>query len=217
MKQNNKEQCGFKVIGVTGGVGSGKSLVMQILKEDFKGAVILSDLVAHELMEPGAANYQAILETFGEDILDEDGKIDRGKLGSLVFDNADLLSRLNQITHPNVICEIRNRIEEYRQSGEFPFVAMESALLVGSGLEEEMDSLWYVQVADEVRIQRLMDNRGYTREYAESIIARQKPDEYYEDHCDVVIDNSGSVEGTREQILRELDRVLQDTNTGLSS
>ncbi len=100
-------------IGVTGGIGSGKSLVMEILKKDYGAEIILSDLLAHELMEPGARSYQDILQAFGTGILDEEGRIDRLKLSAIVFADPRKLARLNAITHPNVIQEIRDRMAAF--------------------------------------------------------------------------------------------------------
>ena len=105
MKQN-KEQNNMKVVGITGGVGSGKSVVMNILKEKYGAEVILADLVAHDLMEPGQQNYLDIVEAFGEGILAQDKTIDRPALAKVVFGNQKRLARLNAITHPNVKKEI---------------------------------------------------------------------------------------------------------------
>ena len=100
-------------IGVTGGIGSGKSLVMEILKKDYGAEIILSDLLAHELMEPGARSYQDIVQAFGTGILDGEGRIDRLKLSAIVFADPRKLARLNAITHPNVIQEIRDRMTAF--------------------------------------------------------------------------------------------------------
>ena len=103
MKQNKDR---IKVIGITGGVGSGKSVVMHMLEEEFGARIILADLVAHDLMEPGAVSYEQIVKNFGSEILALDGTIDRTKLSRLVFLDPKKLSVLNQITHPNVKKEI---------------------------------------------------------------------------------------------------------------
>ena len=112
MKQNKDR---IKVVGITGGVGSGKSVVMQMLEEEFGARVILADLVAHDLMEPGAISYEQIVENFGTEILAADGTIDRPALSGVVFSDPDKLSLLNQITHPNVKKEILSRIEAFQK------------------------------------------------------------------------------------------------------
>ena len=117
MKQN-KEQNNMKVVGITGGVGSGKSVVMNILKEKYGAEVILADLVAHDLMEPGQQNYLDIVEAFGEGILAQDKTIDRPALAKVVFGNQKRLARLNAITHPNVKKEIFHRIDGIKEKGE---------------------------------------------------------------------------------------------------
>ena len=96
----------MKVIGVTGGVGSGKSVVLSILEKDYHAETILADLVAHDLMQPGGKSYEDIVEAFGDGILNDDGTIDRVKLGNIVFHDAEKLQKLNAITHPNVKEEI---------------------------------------------------------------------------------------------------------------
>ena len=105
----------MKVIGVTGGVGSGKSVVLSILEKDYHAETILADLVAHDLMQPGGKSYEDIVEAFGDGILNDDGTIDRVKLGNIVFHDAEKLQKLNAITHPNVKEEIKNRIQKIRE------------------------------------------------------------------------------------------------------
>ena len=129
MKQNKKRND-IKVVGITGGVGSGKSVVMNILKEKYGAEIILADLVAHDLMEPGQKNYLDIVEAFGEKVLAKDKTIDRPALAKLVFGDQEKLSRLNAITHPNVKKEIFQRIQRIKEKGEASFIAVEAALLL---------------------------------------------------------------------------------------
>ena len=112
-----------KVIGITGGVGSGKSVVMDILKEEYGAFIILADLVGHELMEPGGVNYQEIIKEFGTDILKEDQTIDRAVLGNIVFSDPSKLALLNEITHPNIRAEIAFRIGQIKQKKTTPLFA----------------------------------------------------------------------------------------------
>lgn len=218
-------------IGVTGGIGSGKSLVMQILQEDYGARIILSDLVAHELMEPGAKSYQDILTAFGEEILREDGTIDRARLSAVVFSDPEKLRRLNGITHPNVIREIRGRMAAFAREAvpqeERPgrddqmtvpsleqsclprVIAVESALLMEAGMDEDFDSFWYVWADPDVRIKRLMEGRGYQEERARAVMASQKEDSYYRDRCQVIIDNSGSRDRTAAQIAEAMEQLCE--------
>lgn len=197
MKQSDRY---IPAVGITGGVGSGKSVVMEILKEEFGAEVILADLVAHDLMEPGAASYEQIVEEFGSGIVGADGQIDRPALSRIVFGDAACLERLNAITHPNVKKEILSRIEHFRKEGKASLIAVEAALLIEEGYEELLDALWYVYASEENRIRRLMDGRGYSEEKSRSIMRQQLPEEVFRRHCSRVIDNNSDVESLRAQL-----------------
>ena len=195
-----KKESTIPVLGITGGVGSGKSEVMNMLHDEFGGALILADLVGHDLMQPGEISYEQILARFGRQILDEKGNIDRKSLGAVVFADPEALKDLNQITHPNIHAEIVRRIEAFRQEGQVPFIALEAALLIEGGYEDILDQLWYVHVSEENRIKRLMEGRGYTREKSLSIMRQQLSEEEFFRHADVIIDNNGSLDETRESV-----------------
>lgn len=217
MKQN-KTACAkekrLPVIGITGGVGAGKSVVMGMLEKDFHAGVILADLVAHELMEPGAVSYEQIVQEFGSSVLAKDGTIDRDALSARVFGHPERLKKLNEITHPNVKKEILSRIERLQQKKKVRFIAVEAALLIEGGYAEMLDTLWYVYADEETRIKRLMDNRGYSEEKSRAIMKRQLNEDGFRQHCSVVIDNSQGVEELHEQLvekivsLREKDSVI---------
>lgn len=190
----------MKVIGVTGGVGSGKSVILSILEKEYGAQTILADLVAHDLMEPGAKSYMEIVETFGDSILQEDGAIDRQKLGSIVFADEKKLEQLNGITHPNVKEEIKRKIAKIRKKGEASMIVLEAALLIESGYEDIYDELWYIYVNRETRYERLKEGRGYTREKTDSIMNNQLSEEEFRAHAQVIIDNSYDIEQTKKQI-----------------
>ncbi len=189
-----------QVIGITGGIGCGKSVVMDILEKEYGAAVILADTVGHDLMKPGEVNYNGIIDYFGTDILSNDGTIDRKKLGAIVFGNQENLEALNQITHPNIIGEIKRRIDCSLSNPSIPFVCLESAILLDTNLHELCDSIWYIYAREDVRIERLIAGRGYTKEYCKSVMAKQVNESLYREKSDVIIDNSGSVEETKEQL-----------------
>ena len=190
----------MKVMGVTGGVGSGKSVILSILEKEYGAQTILADLVAHDLMEPGAKSYMEIVETFGDSILQEDGAIDRQKLGSIVFADEKKLEQLNGITHPNVKEEIKRKIAKIRKKGEASMIVLEAALLIESGYEDIYDELWYIYVNRETRYERLKEGRGYTREKTDSIMNNQLSEEEFRAHAQVIIDNSYDIEQTKKQI-----------------
>lgn len=190
----------MKVIGVTGGVGSGKSVILSILEEEYGAKTILADLVAHDLMEPGAKSYEEIVAVFGTEILQENQQIDRKKLGAIVFADEEKLAILNQITHPNVKEEIKQRIAAIREEGKASMIILEAALLIEGGYNEVYDELWYIYVNKEARYERLWEGRGYTRERTDAIMQNQLSEEEFRAHADRIIDNSYDIAQTKEQI-----------------
>lgn len=189
----------MKVIGITGGVGSGKSVVMNLLKEEYNAYLIFSDNVAHELMQIGGINYKAIIDTF-PDIKNEDGSINRQKLGAIVFHDEEKLQKLNEITHPNVIEELKSRIKKIKEENRYSFIALEAALLIEDEYDILYDELWYVYADMEVRIKRLEKGRGYTREKSISMIESQRPEKDFLEKCDKKINNSFSIDETKKEL-----------------
>lgn len=190
----------MKVIGITGGVGTGKSTVLSILKEEYNATIIEADKVAHQLMMPGGATYQPIIEAFGQEILETDGGISRVKLGAIVFSDAEKLNQLNGITHPAVKDFIVNIIEREAARGQDAFVVIEAALLIETGYQDICDEIWYIYSDENVRIQRLMASRGYSKEKCISIMKNQSNEVFYRENCQQVIDNSGDFIYTKQQI-----------------
>lgn len=203
MKQNN-----IKVVGITGGVGSGKSVVMDILKKEYGAEIILADLVAHDLMEPGQKNYTDIVEAFGKEILAKDKTIDRPALAKVVFGDKEKLARLNAITHPNVKREIFRRIDAIKEKGEASFIAVEAALLLEEGYQKDFDTMWYVYVDEQTRIARLKEGRGYTEEKCREIMAKQLPEEVFRKECSTIIDNHLGISETEKQIKTAVEGLL---------
>lgn len=196
----------MKVIGITGGVGCGKSFIMEYLEQEYNVAVILTDLVAHELMEIGQKSYHDIVTHFGTQILKEDGSIDRQILGAIVFGNKKELEALNQMTHPNVKEEVKKRIANIKQEGKASMIAVEAALLIEEHYEEICDELWYIDAKDDVRIKRLIEKRGYTEEKCHAIMAKQLPRETFLKHCNCVIQN----DTTKEDAMEQIDKIMRE-------
>lgn len=182
------------IIGVMGGVGSGKSTVLNYLENNYEANIIEADKVAKEVMLPGNDVYNEIVKTFPEVIVDN--KIDSKKLAEIVFNNKEQLEKLNSITHPGAVKEIVSRIK----SSKNRIIVVESAILLGSGVEQYCDELWFVFCNRDTRIKRLMQTRGYSKEKCISVIESQPADEEYNKAADEFIDNSYSEENTREQI-----------------
>lgn len=191
------------VIGITGGIGSGKSLVTKFLQAKFGAAVIDTDTVGHEVMEIGTKAYYEILETFGKEVLAKDESIDRKILGDLVFANEEMLSKLNDIIHPAVEAEVDKRIEDFNKKN-YKYIALETALLIKVGYNRKCDKVWYVYADKDVRLKRLYCKRGLDRVKAAKIIDNQNSDEEYRKIADAVIDNSGTEEETLVQIKKIL-------------
>lgn len=182
------------IIGVMGGVGSGKSTVLNYLENNYEANIIEADKVAKEVMLPGNDVYNEIVKTFPEVIVDN--KIDSKKLAEIVFNNKEQLEKLNSITHPGAVKEIVSRIK----SSKNRIIVVESAILLGSGVEQYCDELWFVFCNRDTRIKRLIQTRGYSKEKCISVIESQPADEEYNKGADEFIDNSYSEENTREQI-----------------
>ena len=191
------------VIGITGGIGSGKSLVTKLLQTKFGAAVIDTDTVGHEVMEIGTKAYYEMLETFGKEVLAKDESIDRKILGDLVFANEEMLSKLNDIIHPAVEAEVDKRIEDFNKKN-YKYIALETALMIKVGYNRKCDKVWYVYADKDVRLKRLYYNRGLDRVKAAKIIDNQNSDEEFRKIADAVIDNSGTEEETLVQIKKIL-------------
>ena len=196
------------VIGVTGGVGSGKSTVLQILKDEYDAHIIIADDISREQMEPGGEAYEAVVREFGRSILEDPGKalspIVRPRLAEIVFGDERLLEKLNSLTHPLVRKKIRELIREIYAEDEEALIVLESAIFVEGKIIDLVDELWAVLVEKEERIRRLRESRGYSREKALSIMENQMSDQELSALADFVIDNSGTMEETRQQIRRAL-------------
>lgn len=197
--RGGREGENMKIIRVAGGVGSGKSQVLSILKEEYNAHVILADEVAKRLMEPGQPVFCQVVEALGEQILGADGTIDRLRMAQIIFSDREALRRVDAITHPAVWEAI---VAEARGSGA-ELVVVEAAVM-GEEEPDIYDEKWFVWASRETRISRLMENRGYSREKSLSIMANQWPDERFKKYCGVVIDNDGSLEETGRQIAAQL-------------
>ena len=196
----------MKVIGITGGVGAGKSKILNYFKEKHGAAVIEADKVGHLLMEPGGACYYSIVEKFGSSILNGDQTINRGKLGKIVFSDEGLLGELNKIIHPRVKSHIVSEIAKERAYHRTKYFVVEAALLLEDHYDVICDELWYIHTEEGVRTKRLKETRGYDDEKIASICANQKSPEEFRSACQVVIDNSGALEDTFRQIDEQLGR-----------
>ena len=189
----------MNIIGITGGIGTGKSSVLQYMKEKEQAYVVEADKLAHELMQPGKIAYNRIVEHFGEAILDENQVIDRKKLRDVVLQDEKKLTKLNHIVHPAVKEEIRRQIHEKQQKGCLLFV-IEAALLLEDGYQEICNEIWMIETKKELRIKRLMESRGYDEETCERFMMNQADDTFYRERCDRIITNNESFSETEAQV-----------------
>ncbi len=198
----------MKVIGVTGGVGTGKSTVLSILENDYNAKIIEADKVAHFLMEPDKEAYTEIVHLFGEDILYANREINRNVLGSIVFNDSHQLLKLNSIVHPAVKKYIQNQIYDAQTNGEYKYVIIEAALLIEDGYKSICDELWSIYTDKSVRIDRLMSSRGYDYDKCISIINSQNDDEFYKSNCDYIIDNTHELNNTKNIIFKIMNNQI---------
>ena len=190
------------LIGLTGNIAMGKSAVLRMLK-GLGARVIDADALAHRLMIKGTPVWQAILDEFGEGILGPEGEIDRGKLGAVVFADAEALGRLEAIVHPAVTA----RVDELIRQATEAVVVVEAIKLIEAGWHRTCDALWVVTCPEEQQLERLMRMRKLSREEALVRIEAQPPQEDKVALADVVIDNSGTLKETEKQVKREWEKV----------
>jgi dephospho-CoA kinase len=192
-------------IGLTGGIGSGKSTVASLLAE--KGAIIIiADYIGWELLLKASPVYSELVEAFGGDILDEYGRIERKKLGKLVFSKPEKLQKLNDIVHPHLKKRLWARISDIRTRRPDAIIIVDAALIIESGIIDKFEGLVVVTAPQEQRVQRLMAERLMTREEALSRIQSQMADEERLKYATWVINNDGSMEALQDKI----DRLWSD-------
>lgn len=193
-------------IGLTGGIGSGKSTVARLFEK--RGAHIVDlDLLAHQVEEPGGAAWEGIVERFGRDVLDAEGNIDREKLGGIVFRDAAKREELNRIVHPAVRDVWRRRIDEIVRGDGQAVVISDVPLLIEVGWHEEMDIVILVYAPPEVQVERIMGRNGLSDEEARDRLRSQMPLADKIPFADFVIRNEGTFEETEaavEEIWKEL-------------
>ena len=196
------------VLGITGGIGAGKSLVLSIIDEEFDAYIVEADKLAHKLMLKGEDAYSQIIYTFGDEILDPDSEqIDRSILGKLVLSDKEKLASLNAIMHPAVKKYIIDDIKLKEDAGTKLYV-IEAALLIQDGYKSICDEIWYISADREVRIQRLIESRGYSREKAEAFLLNQPSDEFFEINSDKIIKNNENQMKLRAEVVSLINNNL---------
>lgn len=208
----------MKIIGLTGGAGCGKSYVAKVIMKNFPILHISTDDISRRQMKPGGAVYDEVIRVFGKETVAKDGTIDRGKLASIVFSDPEKLKRLNGITHPAVFEELK-RIFKVVEDGlvmspifdrpiPYKAVLVETAILKEAGYCDMCDAIWYVYAPEDQRIDRMMRDRGYSKERCTETINNQASDEEYRSYATGVIENPDK---TREcDIIRQVRELIYE-------
>ena len=196
----------MKTIGITGGVGAGKSLVLNYLQNHYNARVYLADDIANDLKLPGQSCYDKIIELLGRNIIDSEGLIDKNKMAEMIFSHKELLDEVNRIIHPAVKEYVLSQIELERKKGEIDYFILEAALLIEEGYDRILDELWYIHADTSVRSWRLKETRNYTRDKIDHIMASQLSETEFRKHCKVVINNNSDEEALYSQI----DHILEE-------
>jgi dephospho-CoA kinase len=189
------------VIGLTGGIASGKSTVSKKLKS-LGAAIIDADLLAREVVEPGEEGWVKIKEYFGEKVLDSQGNLNRKKMAEIIFNDDQKRMALNNIIHPAVIQKTKELIEKYKAEGQAPLIVVDAPLLIETGMHNLVDEVWVLNVKPEVQIQRVMERDNIPRESAIQRLKTQMPTEEKLKYANRVIDNNLT--------LNDLIRQVQD-------
>jgi dephospho-CoA kinase len=197
------------IVGLTGGVASGKTGVSQILREE--GAYLIdADQIARELVQPHTATWNELIRVFGKEILQEDGTIHRKRLAAKVFSDPEQRNLLNQILHPRIKAEMNRRVKEIGQKDPDAIVVIDAALLIELGDHREMDKVIVVTSTEKQQIERLKKRDGVDQEEAQGVLSSQMPLEEKMKVADFVIRNEGSFEETRrrvKEVFQELKRI----------
>jgi len=188
----------MKVIGLTGGIGSGKSTVSQFLGE--LGAVIIdADKVGHEAFKPNTEIWREVVAAFGRQILTSTGEIDRKKLASIVFGNPESLAWLNQIMHHRMYDMVMARLEDYRRQG-VGVAVLEAPLLIEAGWTPLVDEVWVTVASEATVLKRLQERTGVSEPETLARIRSQLSNEQRIKHADVVINNEGSLDELKAKV-----------------
>lgn len=206
----------MKVIGITGGIGAGKTVVLSYIKENYNAKILIADEIAHDLMEPGKECYEKIVKAFPS-CMDAEDRIDRNKLSDIIFQ--DNMNRLlvNEIVHPAVKNYILNVIEIEKKKGNADYVIVEAALLLEDNYPEFLDEVWYIYASERTRRTRLKESRGLTDKKITEILNSQLKEREFRERCDVVISNDGNLHATQRQIAKALEENKEEIEMAVDS
>lgn len=200
----------MKIIGVTGGVGSGKTELLHYIEKNYRCRILLADEAAHEVMQKGGRIYEPLVALLGSSVLDSSGEINRKEMAARIFSQEELLGRVNALIHPAVREYILEAVAEEREKAAagaedaVDYFFLEAALLIECGYRFVVDEMWYIYCDLAVRRERLKKSRGYSDGKIDSILSSQLTEAEFRSGSDVVIDNSGNLEDAYRQIREAL-------------
>lgn len=195
----------MRLIGITGGVGAGKTEILDFIRRHYRCKIYLADEVARLIQQPGQVCHEKITALLGREILGADGCIDRGKMAAGIFADRGLLEKVNAIIHPAVRQYLESAVEAAREDGGTELFFIEAALLIENGYKDYVDEMWYIYAPTGVRKARLRQSRSYSDEKTEQIMKNQLTEECFRQNCDFVIDNGGTLAKAYEQIRKRLE------------
>ena len=193
----------MRVIGITGGVGAGKSTIVGILQKHYTTEYLHCDAIAHELMEQGGSAHEELLRLFGKDIVAADGTLNRSRLYEAAF-LGGRVEELNACVHPKVRTYVEERIAFLRAAGFSGMVLIEAALLIEAGYKDICDEMWYVHAPVSQRRARLKAARGYDDTRVDAVMAKQASEERFFSESDFVLYNDSSAEECEAHILEQV-------------
>ena len=200
----------MKIIGVTGGVGSGKTELLHYIEKNYRCRILLADEASHEVMQKGGRIYEPLVALLGSSVLDSSGEINRKEMAARIFSQEELLGRVNALIHPAVREYILEAVAEERKKAAagaedaVDYFFLEAALLIECGYRSVVDEMWYIYCDLAVRRERLKKSRGYSDGKIDSILSSQLTEAEFRSGSDVVIDNSGNLEDAYRQIREAL-------------
>jgi dephospho-CoA kinase len=197
------------LIGLTGGIASGKSIVAEMF-QSLGAHIIDADRIGREIMVPGTDAYERVVDAFGKEILKGDRSIDRKKLGNMVFGNPEKITLLNECTHPEIFKEIDRRVEGIRQKNPDALIIVDVALLIESGSQKIFDKLIVIYADEETQLKRLKERDGFAAEEAQKRISSQMPLKEKVKYADFVIYNDKGLDDTRRQVIDIYKTLVKD-------
>lgn len=190
----------MRFIGITGGIGAGKSEILQYIRKHYQCEIYLADEVAHLVEEPGTECFGQLVELLGKDIVDPDGQINKQTMAQKIFADEKILEQVNAIVHPAVREYLLDRLRKAKKNPGVELFFVEAALLIEAGYGPLVDEMWYIHADESVRAERLRNARGYSDEKIVQIMKSQLAEEEFRKNADFVIDNSGLLADTYRQI-----------------